>query len=357
MCTNTFGYGCNVDSFTFLHRPIHVSATYMHFINLSMQVVYEANIVLPCESVTIPDHTKKGKLGEGSFAKVYKGEYGGKHCAVKVLKEDVLKKDTADKLRVVKHVNIVQIYGVWYDHHKNTVAASIVMELCDESLCEAINKRKKPSQYAKENLLLLSDITKGMMCLHSLSIIHGNLHSGNVLLCCSEGKTVAKLADFDMNRFCDPSIRSHLPTKHSDENFYPPEMLHHKDTNKKCSLTSKVDIFCFGELALEMARGSYPTPDKYKGHQSTEVQRRHKHLAKLGAYDKENLSSIIEECLSDTPEDRPEFTGILSVIERRLSGYGEQRDCAGLPGKTVSNLHLFSRTHAHQNCMFMYYYM
>ena len=50
--------------------------------------------VLPQGSVVISDRARRAnKLGEGSFAKVYKGEYNGKPCAVKVFKEDVLKKE------------------------------------------------------------------------------------------------------------------------------------------------------------------------------------------------------------------------------------------------------------------------
>ena len=53
---------------------------------------------LPSDSVVISDRRRHAnKLGEGSFAKVYRGEYNGKPCAVKVFKEDVLKKElTAD---------------------------------------------------------------------------------------------------------------------------------------------------------------------------------------------------------------------------------------------------------------------
>lgn len=318
--------------------------------------VHEGNNILPCNSVVI-DHSKTGELGKGSFAKVYKGEYKGKPCAVKVFKEDVLKKDfshdPSDKLHLmlpaVKHTNIVQMYGIWYDHHKAKVAVSIVMEFCDESLLDAMKKWKgKSTPGHKQKLLILRDITRGMVCLHRQNIIHGNLHSGNVLLRLSDGTAVAKVADFDL-KYRDPAAQNHLTARFTDEKFLPPEVFNHEDPKEKWSLfTPKVDIFCFGELTLEMAFGSYPTPEKkVKGRQTlTEVQRRERHLSKMGQSDKENLDLIIRKCLSDTPESRPSFTDILSDVERHLQKYGELPELTRLQDGAVSNIHNF---HTHMN--------
>ena len=320
---------------------------------MSLQAQEAYASILPDDSVRISTDFFKSrkKLGKGAYAEVYRGEYKSMSCAVKVFKEDVLKKDSADEhkflLPLVKHKNIVEMYGVWHDHHKTRIVASIVMELCDESLHDAI---KKKALGREQKLLILRDITDGMACLHSLDIIHGNLHTGNVLLCHFDDEKVAKLADFDMNRYRDPTNDCCIPTKHANVHFYPPEVLDHKHPNKECPLTPKVDIFCYGELALEMAVGSYPTPDKrLKGQQTqTEVQRREKHLVKLKK-DKENLVSLIERCLSDTPEDRPSSADIRSVIEGSLCTNGECPDLARLPTKTVSNLfnfHKYTNTYA-----------
>ena len=218
-------------------------------------------------------------LGEGSFAKVYRGEHEGKPCAVKVFRDDILKDflpGPADKLHLalpaVKHPNIVQMYGLYSQRRTK----AIVMELCDESLFEAMKRWKAKSiPNHQQNLLILRDITKGMAYLHNQSIIHGNLHSGNVLLCHSDGTTVAKVTDFDM-KFRDPAKQGRLTKKFNDEYFYPPEVFGHKGTKDRWSLlTPDVDVFCFGELVLEIACRSYPSPEKKgKGqHTWTELQR------------------------------------------------------------------------------------
>ena len=124
-----------------------------------------------------------------------------------------------------------------------------------------------------------------------------------------------------------------------------------KDQKKKWALlTPKVDIFCFGELVLEMGCGTYPTPTgKFHGREVlTELQRRDKYLLKLKQSDKESLGSIIRKCLADAPEGRPSFTDILLDVEGHLHKYGERPDLETLQDKIVSN-------HALQN-FYLYRY-
>ena len=285
---------------------------------------------------------------------MYRGEYNGLPCAVKVFKEDVLKKELSpdpgvtsevEILSKVQHTNIVQMYGMWLDPHKERATPSIVMELCDESLYEFVRRYKGKIVPKEKKLLILQDIARGMVYLHGQSIVHGDLRSSNVLLCNSEDQTVAKIADFDMARFLDTDAQHHFTIRFTTEEYLPPEVFdhkEHKDQKKKWArLTPKVDVFCFGELVLEMGCGSYPTPTgKFRGRQMlTEQQRREKHLAKLKQSDKESLGLIIRKCLADAPEDRPSFTEILLEVDSYLHKYGERPDLEVLQDKTVSNHH------------------
>ena len=311
--------------------------------------------LLPQDSVVISDRTKRvNKLGEGSFARVYRGEYNGKPCAVKVFKEDVLKKELSpdprgtsevEMLSKVQHTNVVQMYGMWLDPHKDRAAPSIVMELCDESLNDFIRRFKGKIVPNEQKLPILQDIARGMVYLHGQNIVHGDLRSSNVLLCHSEDQTVAKIADFDMARFLDPDTQLHFTVRFTAEEYLPPEVFshnEHKDQKKRARLTPKVDIFCFGELVLEMACGMYPTPTpKFHGHKTlTELQRREKHLVKLKQCDRECLSSIMQKCLADAPEGRPSFTEILLDVEECLHKYGERPDLEVVQNKTVSSQHI-----------------
>ena len=50
--------------------------------------------ILTDECIVMKDR-QRNKMGEGSFAKVYRGEYNSEPRAVKVFKEDVLTKETS----------------------------------------------------------------------------------------------------------------------------------------------------------------------------------------------------------------------------------------------------------------------
>ena len=88
------------------------------------------------------------KLGEGSFAKVFRGEYNSQPCEVKVFKEEVLKKELTplwsevELLSKVQHTNIAKMYGMWLDPHKDRAVPLIVMELSDELQYDFIRRFK-----------------------------------------------------------------------------------------------------------------------------------------------------------------------------------------------------------------------
>ena len=272
---------------------------------------------------------------------------------MKVFKEDVLRKEMSpdigsefEMLSKVRHPNIVQMYGMWYDPHKERAAASIVMELCDESLYEFIRKSKGKLLSKDKKFAILQDIARGMVYLHTQNIVHGDLRSSNILLIHSESdKTTAKLADFDMARLLDSDTQRHLTIRFTDEEYLPPEVFdhkEHKDLKRKWALlTTKVDVFCFGEVALEMGSGTYPTPArKYRGpdrEMLTELQRRNKYLVQMRQSDKESLATIIRKCLADDPDSRPTSTDILQDVEGYMHKYWERPDLEMLQDKTVSN--------------------
>ena len=307
---------------------------------------------LPQDSVIISDRIRRAnRLGEGSFAKVYGGEYNSQPCAVKVFKDVLNRELTPDPggtselkmLSRMKHNNIVQMYGMWLDPHKDRVALSIVMELCDESLYELIRRVKGKIWPKEKKLQVLQDIARGMVHLHSQNIVHGDLHSSNVLLRHSGDQTVAKIADFDMARLLDPDTQHYFTTAYTAEEYLPPEVFdhkEHKDQKKKSArLTPKVDVFCYGEIVLEMVCGTYPTPSrKYHGREMlTELKRREMYMFKLKQSDKESLGSVIWKCFADAPEGWPCFTEILLEVEGHLQKYAERPDLEKLQDKTVSN--------------------
>ena len=273
---------------------------------------------------------------------------------MKIFKEDVLRKETSfepgsevEMLSKVRHPNIVEVYGIWYVPHKDRAAVSVVMELCDESLYEFIRKSRGKVDSKDTKFAILRDIARGMVYLHDQNIVHGDLRSSNVLLIHLEDTTTAKLADFSMEKLLDSVTHRHFTIRFTPEDYLPPEVFDHKEhkyLRRKWALqllTPKVDVFCFGEVVLEVGCGTYPTPArKYRGPERemlTELQRRDKYLGKLKHSDKESLGVIIQKCLADDPDSRPAFIDILHDVEGYLYKYGERPDLEKLQNKTVSS--------------------
>ena len=322
----------------------------------SSQTSSETHHLLPADAVTIPNR-HQNKLGDGSFAKVYRGQYRSMPCAVKVFNEDSLKKDLSNPehefelayLHGTNHANIVQMYGLWIDPHKGRNVTSIVMELCKETLLQHIQRMRGKSTSIDSKLQILMDICKGMTFLHNGSIVHGDLRPPNILLVENEDKLIAKVSDFGMSRYIDPQKHSHLTDTHTDEDYLPPEVFdekHQRTPKQKFALlTFSVDIFCFGLVALQLACGEFPTPLKKVDRFSlrappkvrTEVERRARHLIKIKHSDKEVLEPNIRSCLADKSEDRPSFTDLYAIFEAKQKRYREQPDLQMLKDKIVSN--------------------
>ena len=113
-------------------------------------------------------------MGEGSFAKVYRVEYNGKPCAVKVFKKEKVKKELSsdpgstsevELVSKVRHTNIVQMYGICLDPHKDRAAPSIVIKLSDEWQYDFKRRLKGKIVPNKKKLPILQDTARGMVYL------------------------------------------------------------------------------------------------------------------------------------------------------------------------------------------------
>ena len=133
------------------------------------------NYSLPQDSVVISDRKRSAnKVGEGSFAKVYRRKYNGKPCAVKVFKEEKVKKELSsdpgstsevELVSKVRHMNIVQMYRMWLDPHKDRAASLIMIKLSDESQYDFKRRLKGKIVPNKKKLPILQDTAKGMVYL------------------------------------------------------------------------------------------------------------------------------------------------------------------------------------------------
>ena len=140
------------------------------------------------------------ELGEGSFAKVYKGfNRKGKVFAVKEIKNVNTQYDKyiTEEINIakhkLKHKNIVEIH-----EHFTVNRNYIVMEFCEMGNLNdyMVENETKVSQ----RISFMCDMALGVNYLHSQNIIHRDLKPENILLTDKSGQIVCKITDFGVSR-------------------------------------------------------------------------------------------------------------------------------------------------------------
>ena len=145
------------------------------------------------------DYSLKGEIGEGSFAKVYKGiKQNGEVFAVKELKKNFqVERYIQGELDIInqklKHPNIVEIFEQFSQN-----CIYIVMEFCEMGNLNdyMVQNETKVSQ----RISFMSDMALGVNYLHGQNIIHRDLKPENILLTDKSGQIVCKITDFGVSK-------------------------------------------------------------------------------------------------------------------------------------------------------------
>ena len=210
----------------------------------------------------------KKVVGAGSFSTVYQGKYKGDKCAIRVFNRGVVRKDIEKDSQLAfiiqHHPNVVLVHGLWYGNPANRLPddqPALVMELCSTNLWKYLKEKKDRKELTlfslHSKLEILRDVAAGMIYLHSVQIVHGNLTAVNILLSIKGSEVVAKVADFGQARVLDPDTLRHITSKPGRKDIMPPEV---RESQGQVELTTAVDIFSFGCLIPHVASCVYPKP-------------------------------------------------------------------------------------------------
>ena len=276
---------------------------------------------------------KNHPLGSGSFGAVYKAKGDQLPCAAKILHNVLIGYSSigysrsgyigltrtmerfqteCQLLSLLRHPNIVQYLSTAFDEESGLPV--LLMELCDESLTNFLERSPEPLPYHTE-LSISHDIALALAYLHSNGLIHRDLSSNNVLM--DGGR--AKVTDFGMSKLQSARSQTHTLCPGS-VHYMSPESL-----DEPPSYTEKLDIFSFGVLLVQIMTRKFPDPGpRFRVVHDTryptsvrapirEVERRGAHLALI--YDSHPLKSIAVQCLNDNHGDRPTAQELSTILE------------------------------------------
>ena len=251
----------------------------------------------------------KQKIGHGAWGEVYSGTFQGERVAIKIAHEDLLHVATIDMLKRevmimanIQHPNLVRFVGAVFDDavEEGRDMPIIVSELMDMNLRDAYKKvNLSPSLIS-----IFCDVAYALHYLHQHSqpIIHRDVSAPNVLLkSLRSGGYQAKVSDFG-----SANLVKQATTAGAGAIVYcAPEMFPNEDISVPPQpQTTKVDVFSYGILMLEVIVKEMPTP-------STRYAMLQQVKGKWTL-----MYELIVHCTKPLPCDRPAMADILNKLNR-----------------------------------------
>jgi tRNA A-37 threonylcarbamoyl transferase component Bud32 len=195
-------------------------------------------------------------LARGGFATIAKGndlQQGGRACAIKIFRHDLMDKDWMTRrfqqevlaLEKICHPNVVRIYG-----HGTTPAGSqyLVMEFVEgQTLRE---KLEKGSLTPPQTASYLRQTGNALAEIHACGICHRDLKPENLMIrnASPAGQDLV-LIDFSIAIVQDPDVTLHGLSRAAGTLYYmaPEQSIGHAD--------SSTDIYSLAKIVIEMLTG------------------------------------------------------------------------------------------------------
>ena len=218
------------------------------------------------------DWSKKGELGSGHYATVYRAKMraNGKEVAVKQVKRALTRESSlkleVDALRAVSgHPNIVELYDVYLeDNYMN-----LVLELLSggELFTRIVETGAYSEKDAQKHMRKIGEALKFM---HDRNIVHRDLKPENLVLADKSPDSQIKISDFGLSKMLkneDDVIMTVCGTKA----YSAPEVGFGLPRGQKGDgYTSKVDIWSLGVIIYVIVAAYHPF-DPYGNSSDTEI--------------------------------------------------------------------------------------
>ncbi|PAA73291.1 hypothetical protein BOX15_Mlig001820g1 [Macrostomum lignano] len=208
-------------------------------------------------------------LGTGATSKVYRATCPARNnaeIAIKVVNldsssvsMDELHRETQG-MKKLRHENIVAYYGSFIEDK----FLFILMDLCERSLLDVINKVKVARSIAhgvfEEHTIatIVREVLKGLQYIHENGLVHRDIKCGNILL---KNDGSVQIADFGVTAFINTNPLTGLSVNPVSRHTFvgtPCWMAPEVMEQRQYGYTTKADIWSLGITALELVTGSAP---------------------------------------------------------------------------------------------------
>ncbi|KAK5931083.1 hypothetical protein CgunFtcFv8_027262 [Champsocephalus gunnari] len=255
-------------------------------------------------------------IGSGSFGKVYRGKCRNKVVAIKRYRANTFcsKSDVDMFCREVSilcrldHPCIIQFIGACLDDPSQF--AIVTQYVSGGSLFSLLHEQKRLIDL-QSKLIIAIDVAKGMEYLHNLTqpIIHRDLNSHNILLY-EDGHAV--VADFGESRFLKFVDEDNMTKQPGNLRWMAPEVF------TQCTRYSvKADMFSYALCLWELLTGEIPFAHLKPAAAAADMAYHHIRPP-VGYSIPKPISAFLMRGWNACPEDRPEFSEVVSNLEECL---------------------------------------
>ncbi|XP_037325696.2 serine/threonine-protein kinase TNNI3K [Pungitius pungitius] len=255
-------------------------------------------------------------IGSGSFGRVHRGKCRNKIVAIKRYRSNTYcsKSDVDMFCREVSilcrlnHPCIIQFVGACLDDPSQF--AIVTQYVSGGSLFSLLHEQKRLIDL-QSKLIIAIDVAKGMEYLHNLTqpIIHRDLNSHNILLY-EDGHAV--VADFGESRFLQSVDEDNMTKQPGNLRWMAPEVF------TQCTRYSvKADMFSYALCLWELLTGEIPFAHLKPAAAAADMAYHHIRPP-VGYSIPKPISALLMRGWNACPEDRPEFSEVLSNLEECL---------------------------------------
>jgi serine/threonine protein kinase len=245
----------------------------------------------------------KRKIGEGSFGKVYLGDWKEQTVAIKTIESSMTEEAKNQFVREIKIMSnlrnncITQFYGACLESER----ACILMEYMEKGSLYDILEKNALSPEQQQQIAL--NIARGLYYLHTQGILHRDLKSANVLV---NEYWQAKLADFGLSGTKAASVET-IKERSQAIQWQAPECF-----QRGKEYTQQSDIYSYGMILWEIVTGRRPYA-KIKVNLINYILENKREEIPDTVH--REYAALITACWDADPAKRPELQAIIHQLE------------------------------------------